>query len=167
MILMPSLISKLLILAAFLLLAFFYSTHRTPDDWISGHAFVVDGDSLEILDQRIRVFGIDAPEGQQTCKDADGADYQCGQTAANALTEIISNQPVKCEPIERDQYDRTVARCFLGDQDIAEWMVLNGHALAYREFTADYIDEEHVARTMERGMWQGEFQPPWEWRKDR
>ena len=145
--------NKLLIIAVAALLAYFYYTHRTPDDWISGHALVVDGDSLEILNQRIRIFGIDAPEGQQTCKDADGADYRCGNTSAGALTDLVGKQPVKCEPIERDQYGRVVARCFLGDEDIGEWMVLNGHALAYREFTADYIDEEHVARTMERGMW--------------
>ena len=73
--------------------------------------------------------------------------------------------PDKCEPIERDQYDRIVARCFLGEKDIAAWMVASGHALAYREFSGDYIDEEDVARTMKRGMWQGEFQSPWEWRK--
>jgi endonuclease YncB( thermonuclease family) len=43
-------------------------------------------------------------------------------------------------------------------------MVLNGHALAYRAFSSDYVDEEDVARTMKRGVWQGRFVPPWEWR---
>ena len=157
--------SKLLILAVVALLALFYYSDRTPDDLISGRAKVVDGDSLNFSNQRIRLFGIDAPEGKQMCIDTTGADYLCGRVAKIALSDFLGGQLIECQQIDRDQYDRIVARCFLDDQDIASWMVVNGHALAYREFSDDYIDEEDVARTMKRGMWRGGFDPPWEWRR--
>ena len=156
---------KLFMLAIAALLAYFYYTHRTPDDWISGHVFVVDGDSIDVLDRRVELFGIDAPEVRQTCIDADGAEYRCGETAANTLTDIIGDLPVRCEPKQRDEHGRAIARCFLGDHDLAAVMVANGHALADRALSADYIDEEDVARTMKRGMWQGSFTPPREWRE--
>jgi endonuclease YncB( thermonuclease family) len=34
---------------------------------IAGHASVVDGDTLLIKGQRIRLFGINAPDGPQLC----------------------------------------------------------------------------------------------------
>jgi endonuclease YncB( thermonuclease family) len=44
-------------------------------------------------------------------------------------------------------------------------MVLNGWALAYRRYSTDYVVEELTARKARRGIWRGEFVPPWEWRK--
>ncbi len=51
---------------------------------MAGIAKVIDGDTLEIQGQRIRLHGIDAPESQQLCR-LDGKPWQCGKDAANAL----------------------------------------------------------------------------------
>jgi endonuclease YncB( thermonuclease family) len=48
----------------------------------------------EIHGQRIRLHGIDAPEGGQTCLDAAGRNWRCGQRAALALQDLIGRRTV-------------------------------------------------------------------------
>ena len=131
---------------------------------ITGKPRVIDGDTIEIHGQRIRLHSIDAPESRQTCV-ADGERWRCGQKAAFALTDFIGDWPVRCEGQGTDRYGRTIATCYVRGEDIERWMVLNGWALAYRKFSTDYVAEEQVAREARRGLWRGEFVPPWAWRR--
>lgn len=72
---------------------------------------MIDGDTIEIHGQRIRIWGIDAPEGRQRCT-RGGVTYRCGQEAANQLAVFIGTQPITCEPKGRpNRYRRIVARC--------------------------------------------------------
>ncbi len=134
---------------------------------IVGRASVIDGDTIEIHGQRIRLHGIDAPEKGQPCFDASGKAYRCGQIAAMALDEFIGASPVSCRERDTDRYGRTVATCAVRGVDIEAWLVQNGHAFAYRRYSSDYIGAEQEARNGKRGMWGGAAQPPWEWRKER
>ena len=134
---------------------------------IAGRASVLDGDTIEIHGQRIRLHGIDAPEKGQPCFDASGKSYRCGQIAAMALDAFIGASPVQCRERDVDRYGRTVADCSVRGQDIELWLVRNGHALAYRRYSSAYIGAEQEARNAKRGIWAGQIQPPWEWRKDR
>ncbi len=43
---------------------------------ITGKPRIIDGDTIEIAGQRIRLHGIDAPEAGQSCR-ADGARWAC------------------------------------------------------------------------------------------
>jgi len=130
---------------------------------VVGRALLIDGDTLEIHGQRIRLYGIDAPESGQLCR-ADDRPYPCGQIAALALADKIGERLVRCEERDVDAYGRVVAICYLGDEDLGAWLILNGWAFAYRRYSEDYLDEEGMARSERRGIWQGEFEYPWEWR---
>lgn len=134
---------------------------------ILGRASVVDGDTIEIHGTRIRFFGIDAPEGRQTCTDRGNAPYPCGQRAAFALADKIGGRSLACEVVDQDRYGRSVATCRLGNLDLNDWMVSSGWALAYTEYSSAYVDAQAAAQTAELGIWEGRFTPPWEWRRMR
>lgn len=132
---------------------------------VQGRASVIDGDTLEVRGERIRLFGIDAPESAQTCLDANGKAYRCGQRAAFALSDKVGARPVSCQPTGKDRYGRIVARCSLAGEDLQAWMVRNGHALAFLRYSKDYRSEEAEAKATGAGMWTGSFEAPWDWRR--
>ncbi|MEP9396680.1 thermonuclease family protein [Mesorhizobium sp. KR2-14] len=134
---------------------------------ILGRASVIDGDTIEIHGQRIRFNGIDAPESKQLCLDAQGKKYRCGQKASFALAGFLEGrQPTTCIEVDRDRYRRVVAVCTAGGVDIAEWMVKQGHALDWPEYSnGAYASAQEAARGGKRGMWAGSFALPWEWRR--
>ena len=134
---------------------------------ITGIASVIDGDTLDIHGQRIRLHGIDAPESAQICH-REGRPWRCGQSSALALDEFIARRPVTCTPQGEDRYRRTIARCTVGGQDIEAWMVRNGWALDYAKYSdGAYANEQQAADAARKGIWASEFQAPWEWRKAR
>ena len=131
---------------------------------IIGKPRVIDGDTIEIAGQRIRLHGIDAPERGQTCKWPDKT-IPCGDIAAYALTGTVADQTVRCETRGKGRYGRWIAVCFAGDVDIGENVVYTGWALAYRKYSMDYVAAEDIARVAGRGLWRGTFIAPWEWRR--
>ena len=126
---------------------------------------VSDGDSLRSGPLKIRLHGIDAPELAQTCTDTSGASWPCGRAARDAMAEIATTTRLRCDLMDVDRYGRLIMRCLAGGTDIAAHLVASGLALAYRRYSTDYVDVEAVARDTGRGMWAGEFEPPWDWRR--
>ena len=131
---------------------------------ITGSAAVVDGDTLDINDYRIRLYGIDAPESAQTCRDSGGRDYRCGLSATRALSDRIAGRAVSCEARDIDRYDRVVAVCRAAGEDVNRRLVSEGWAVAYRRYSRDYVGAEEAARVAQRGLWAGTFTAPEEWR---
>jgi len=152
-------IQKLIILASILIVI---SAHDAAAE-IVGRASVIDGDTIEIRGQRIRLFGIDAPESSQLCT-LDEKPYRCGQQSALALADKIGERTVRCEERDIDRYKRIVAVCYVGSEDIGNWLVKQGWALAFRKYSIDYVSAEDEARVAKRGVWRGDFEMPWEWR---
>ncbi len=108
---------------------------------LAGPATVIDGDSLEINGERIRLHGIDAPETRQLCR-LDGKPWRCGEDATSALAGKVGRQHVTCQERDRDRYGRMVAKCRVAGSDLGEWMVLNGWAVAYVYFSYEYSRAE-------------------------
>ncbi len=131
---------------------------------IAGPARVIDGDTLEIHGERIRLHGIGAPEMRQSCW-RDGKVWRCGGAATNALAGKIASRVVACQELDRDRYGRIVAKCAVAGEDLGEWMVANGWAVAYVYFSYEYTRAEQRAKSARRGIWAGEFEMPWAWRK--
>lgn len=137
---------------------------------VTGIPYVTDGDSLRLPGTEVRLEGLDAPEWDQTCRRADGAEYRCGLEAKDALRNLIAGRPVTCVGVVqadggvRDRYGRLLGRCSVGGVDLAGWMVANGHALAFRRYSVEYVPHEDRARAARLGMWSGEHQAPWDWR---
>lgn len=135
---------------------------------VIGRATVVDGDTIEIRGQRIRLWGVDAPEARQTCERA-AQTYRCGQEAANALSVWLGQRTVACSPEgQPDRYGRIVAICRVGRADVAAWLVRQGHALDYERYSRGrYQLAQAQARAQRMGVWAGPFERPWDWRAAR
>ncbi|WP_318269760.1 thermonuclease family protein [Salinisphaera orenii] len=129
-----------------------------------GEPRIVDGDTIEIGGQDFRFHGIDAPESGQRCLRPDGRLWPCGKRATEALADRIGDRSVRCEQTDKDHYGRIVAVCYADNIDLNAWLVRQGWALAYREYSTDYVDEERAAKRRELGVWRGDFVTPADWR---
>lgn len=135
---------------------------------IIGRASIIDGDTIEILGQRIRLQGVDAPESWQDCLDAAGKAYRCGKVSADELEQFLAkSRPTRCEFVEWDRYKRMVGECYRADgTSLGDWMVRNGYALDYRQYSKGaFAKAEAEARAKKIGVWQGRFDAPWDARR--
>ena len=133
---------------------------------VTGQASVIDGDTIEIHGTRVRLYGIDAPEHDQLCRDRRGERYRCGQVASNALAGFIGRQAVACVEVDRDQYKRTVAVCAVGKADLADLLVRGGLAIDWPRYSkGGYASAEAEARGKRSGVWGGRFVEPWRYRR--
>ena len=153
---------------SFLFIFFFlyscsHSLYGNDVQEIFGKVRIIDGDSIEINNNKIRLLGIDAFEKKQECFRKNGNNYKCGKDSISALSKIISDQPIRCIAKKKDRYKRWLATCYIGDLDINENMVLYGYAFSY--MSKKYKDTENEAKKVKAGAWSGKFNYPWEWRK--
>ncbi len=123
---------------------------------------VWDGDSIVVSTmagpQQIRIFGIDAPE----------KDQPFGAQAKRYLEGLLKNQQVVIEPLEQDSYQRTIANVTQQQRSVADQLVEQGFAWAYRRYNPPnaLIEKEARAKRERRGLWQNsQPTPPWIWRK--
>ena len=157
----------------FLILLFLISTN-TYAERIEGIALVIDGDTIKIKNNKIRLSGIDAPESNQLCKRiflsvqffSFNKKYPCGKISANKLKKLVKNEIILCKVENIDRYKRKLATCFKNRLNINSWLVRNGYALAYVKYSKKYIFQEKEAERDKLGMWQGTFEKPWDWRKN-
>ncbi|MGO9060181.1 MAG: thermonuclease family protein [Candidatus Binataceae bacterium] len=131
---------------------------------LTGMARVIDGDTIALGQLHIRLEGIDAPETDQVCLDAEGKPWTCGVAARNSLSSHIAGRIISCIAHGEDRYGRMLAICSADGEDLNAFMVREGLALDYVKYSREYISAEDTAREQRRGMWAGAFIAPWDWR---
>ena len=131
---------------------------------ITGIPRIVDGDTVEIGQVKVRLSGIDAPETDQICLDVKGEKWPCGVAARNELIKHSNGQPWECTTTGTDQYGRSLANCFLEGEDVSKWMVRSGWGLSFIRYSHAYDTDEVAARDAHAGLWSGSFIAPWNWR---
>lgn len=155
----PSIIAAVILLISGLLLS-------PAEAALVGEARVIDGDTIVVQGERIRLDGIDAPEAKQTCRIGPVA-YLCGEFATEFLTEMIGGWEVTCTQESRDRYGRILGICYrhADGADLNGLMVEYGQAMAYRQYSKRYIEHEERAKQAGHGIWGTEFIEPWLWRR--
>ena len=157
---LATLIFKIIFILFFFLFPYFFEFQV-----VYGEAKVIDGDTIHIGKNKIRLHGIDAPEKNQKCV-FNNKDWECGKNSTLALREMIENSPVICRINDVDRYKRYIAVCFSDKKSLNKMMVKNGWAIAYRYYSKDYIDEEFIAKRKKLGIWRGTFEEPYIYRKN-
>jgi endonuclease YncB( thermonuclease family) len=122
-----------------------------------------DGDSLTVGGKEVRLYGIDAPEWDQSCQ-RGGQDWSCGSAAADRLAQLVTGKNVVCSTVGTDEHKRILGRCMVGATDVNRAMVASGHAVAFRRYSSDYVSAEDSAKANKRGIWSGTFQMPSDYR---
>lgn len=134
----------------------------------TGTARVVDGDSLEIAQRRVRLFGIDAPEIGQSCANRAGRSYACGERARDEIEGLVDGHVLRCVSEGNDRFGRVLARCRTpSGEDIGAAIVRAGWAVAYHGNDGrTYRTAESEAARRRVGLWSGSFERPETWRRD-
>ena len=146
------------LLIPFLLIA------TTAQAEFSGRINVIDGDTFDVGDRRVRLFAVDAPERDQTCTRANGAQWDCGKWVVKEVRNRLQGRQARCEAVELDQYNRTVAKCSVRGRDIGEWLVAEGLIFSFPRYGQDYVATEKEALVAGRGLHQGTVQAPSDFR---
>lgn len=137
-----------------------------PSDYpaVYGSVQVINGDTLNMRNHFIRLYGIDAPEKNQTCANAQGRSYACGREAARWLQGWIQDGELECHVLKQDSKGNVVATCAYGQYDLGAALVSAGWAVSLPN-NSIYRPYEIQAQEARRGMWQGQFYKPWDWRE--
>jgi endonuclease YncB( thermonuclease family) len=136
---------------------------------------VIDGDTLEWVPQhcvfsriglgcpgqRLRLYGVDAFESRQTCRDAAGTPWPCGAVATERLRALVAHPDFACNVDHEfvDRHAREFAVCTTGGRDVGALLVREGLAFAYGR-GLQYLPFENQAKEERRGAWAGRFVRP-------
>ena len=143
-----------------------FAGSAVASETLQGPVRVIDGDTLQMGAERIRLHGIDAPETRQPCL-RDARVWMCGKEAAVLLTNLIGRSAVRCEISDRDRWGRAVAECFLGEESLNRQMVAHGWAFDWPRYSGGaFAAEQKAAQGIGAGIWAPgvEVEAPWEWR---
>jgi endonuclease YncB( thermonuclease family) len=89
----------------------FVATFSRRTNLLTGPAKVIDGDTIVVADQLVRLHGIDAPELDQTFW-WRGQQIACGTMSLAFLEMLTAGVKARCEMTERDRHGRLVAKVF-------------------------------------------------------
>ncbi|MCJ2140587.1 thermonuclease family protein [Methylobacterium sp. E-066] len=152
--------SRLPLLAAFLIGGLAWHAPARAGETLYGPARVLDGGTVMVGPRRVSLYGIAAPDADQTCSDAQDRPYRCGRDAARALADHIGTEAITCEPRGTESDGAVAALCRVGDEDLGAWMVARGLAVPDRTTAPTYTAAADRAWGRRLGLWSGVFQDP-------
>ena len=140
---------------------------------IAGPVRVIDADTIDVGEVRVRLHGIDAAETDQSCE-LGGAVWPCGAWAAGRVRDLFEGREAACERLDTDRYGRAVARCAVEGVeaiaaakegpgvpvDMGAEIVGRGLAVAYLRYSDDYAGVEAAARARGAGVFAGAMEEP-------
>ncbi len=118
---------------------------------------IIDGETLRLGERVLRLAKLDAPGRGQSCRDAGGARFDCGDAAAAALARLIGGRDVVCRVAGRDSFGRGLGTCSAGGVELNAGLVAGGFASADG---AELRVQEQQARLASRGLW-ADPSPTW------
>lgn len=119
---------------------------------ISSFAFVNEDGTLRISGRHIHLYGIYIPPTGQTCY-TFVRPLQCGTRASLALEFRISGDFVRCQPRSTNPDGSIAANCRAGNEDLSEWMLQRGWAVALPNAPFHYLALEKIAQSKGVGIW--------------
>lgn len=127
---------------------------------------ILDGDTVSI---NIRMYGIDSPESDQLCERSDGSCWKCGERAQEVLSGLIKGRKASFLFTGDVTWGRPVATIKVRALDINKELIRQGYAVVFSRFLtagvkSDYFAAQDEAKSAKRGVWQGNFVMPWDWR---
>jgi endonuclease YncB( thermonuclease family) len=128
---------------------------------IAGTPRVIDGATIEVAGQRVRLWGIVAPTPGQVCRGEHRA-FDCSAVARSQLQDLTAGTDVVCEEVEgaATPPGEIVGRCVAGGFSINRNMVYTGWAFADPAAGELYGAVEDEAREAKRGLWRWDLAPP-------
>jgi len=132
---------------------------------VQGAVRVIDADTVDVGQTRVRLHAIDAPEQDQVCQTDQGVDFACGAWATAQVVDAFEGQMAVCDHVDTDRYGRVVARCVVQGVDMGQRIVREGWAFAFRRYGLDYDLEEKAAYVAGRGLHAFQLLSPSEFRQ--
>jgi len=136
--------------AALVLLFAILTTAKAHESQVYvGQARVIDGDTLQIQGQSIRLEGIDAPERR----------WRAGEIATKLLEAFINFDEVSCFTVDTDRYGRRIGECSVRGKDLGFYMLRNGWAIIVKRYGTPpkRVLAERLARHQCLGVWSGDM----------
>lgn len=107
---------------------------------------VIDGDTIQIKRERIRLVGIDAPEIKGAC----AAEVDTAFKAKHRLAQLIADSNVVLERTGRDKYQRTLAHVSVDGIDLGDALMSEGLARKWEKKWSPGLDDVWCANALER-----------------
>ena len=134
-------------------------------DNLVGQASVIDGEHWKFVERTSDYGASTRPRAASYAVARIAPNTRCGAQAANDLDAYIARRPVNCVPLSLDRYGRTVATCSVDGADLGEWLVRNGLALDWLQYSKGrYSGAQRDAERAGRGIWKGSYVEPWLYR---